>query len=285
MQRQQTTTAPYTALYCRLSRDDELQGPSNSIQNQKTILGRYADDHGLAPYQFFIDDGWSGANFERPDWKRLVAAVEAGEIRTVVVKDMSRVGRDYLQTGFYTEILFREKGVRFIAISNNIDSNDAGSNEFAPFLNIMNEWYVRDCSRKIKTVVRAKGMSGKPLTSQPPYGYLKDENGMFVIDPETAPVVRQIYALNLAGTGPTQIARILTEQEIPTPGTLEYWRSGTTRRYYPGYECKWATNTVCHILERREYIGDTVNFKTEKVSYKVKTSVPNPEEKQMVFLL
>lgn len=283
MQRQQTTTAPFTALYCRLSRDDELQGPSNSIQNQKTILGRYADDHGLAPYQFFIDDGWSGANFERPDWKRLVAAVEAGEIRTVVVKDMSRVGRDYLQTGFYTEVLFREKGVRFIAISNNIDSNDAGSNEFAPFLNIMNEWYVRDCSRKIKTVVRAKGMSGKPLTSQPPYGYLKDENGMFVIDPETAPVVRQIYALNLAGTGPTQIARILTEQEIPTPGTLEYRRSGTTRRYYPGYECKWATNTVCHILERREYIGDTVNFKTEKVSYKVKTSVPNPEEKQMVF--
>lgn len=283
MQRQQTTTAPYTALYCRLSRDDELQGPSNSIQNQKTILERYAGDHGLVPYQFFIDDGWSGANFERPDWKRLVAAVEAGEVRTVVVKDMSRVGRDYLQTGFYTEVLFREKGVRFIAISNNIDSDDAGSNEFAPFLNIMNEWYVRDCSRKIKTVFRAKGMSGKPLTSQPPYGYLKDGNGMFVIDPETAPVVRQIFALSLAGTGPTQIARILTEQEIPTPGTLEYRRSGTTRRYYPGYECKWATNTVCHILERREYIGDTVNFKTEKVSYKVKTSVLNPEEKQMVF--
>lgn len=139
MQRQQTTTAPYTALYCRLSRDDELQGPSNSIQNQKSILERYAEEHGLVPYQFFIDDGWSGANFERPDWKRLVAAVEAGKVRTVVVKDMSRVGRDYLQTGFYTEVLFREKGVRFIAISNNIDSDDAGSNEFAPFLNIMNE--------------------------------------------------------------------------------------------------------------------------------------------------
>lgn len=279
----QQLASPITALYARLSRDDELQGESNSIKNQKSILESYARDNGFCNCQFYVDDGWSGANFERPDWKRLVSDIEAGKVGVVIVKDMSRVGRDYLQTGFYTEVLFREKGVRFIAISNGVDSSDMGSSEFAPFLNIMNEWYVRDCSRKIKTVFRAKGMSGKPMSSHPPYGYLKDENGMFIVDPETAPVVKQIFALCLAGNGPTLIARILSERGIPTPGTLEYRRSGTTRRYYPGYECKWSTNTVCHILERREYIGDTVNFKTDKPSYKIKSSVPNPVEKQMIF--
>ena len=278
----QTTQKLITALYPRLSHEDTLQGESNSISNQKRILEAYAKQNGFSNLKWYTDDGFSGANFQRPGFQSMLADIEAGLVGTVIVKDMSRLGRNYLQVGMYTEMIFPQNGVRFIAINDGVDSAQ-GDNDFAPLRNIFNEWYVRDCSRKIKTVVRAKGMSGKPLTSQPPYGYLKDENGMFVIDPETAPVVRQIYALNLAGTGPTQIARILTEQEIPTPGTLEYWRSGTTRRYYPGYECKWATNTVCHILERREYIGDTVNFKTEKVSYKVKTSVPNPEEKQMVF--
>lgn len=142
---------------------------------------------------------------------------------------------------------------------------------------------VRDTSKKIRAVVRAKGMSGKPLSSQAPYGYVKDENGMFVIDKETAPVVRQIFSLCLAGNGPTKIARVLTEQNIPTPGTMEYRRTGSTRRYYPDYPCRWATNTVINMLMRREYIGDTVNFKTEKLSYKFKTTVINPEEKQAVF--
>ena len=142
---------------------------------------------------------------------------------------------------------------------------------------------VRDTSRKIKAVFRSKGMSGKPLTSQPVYGYLKGEDGRFIIDEEAAPVVRQIYSLCLAGNGPTKIARVLTEQEIPTPGTLEYRRTGSTRRYYPDYPYKWATNTIVHILERKEYLGHTVNFKTEKISYKVKSSVENPEEKQAVF--
>ena len=137
---------------------------------------------------------------------------------------------------------------------------------------------VKDTSKKIKAVFRSKGMSGKPITSQPVYGYLKGEDGTFIIDEETAPVVKQIYSLCLAGNGPTKIARMLTEQNIPTPGTMEYRRTGSTRRYYPDYPCKWSTNTVCHILERREYLGHTVNFKTEKVSYKVKMSVLNPEE-------
>ena len=212
----------------------------------------------------------------------MLADIEAGIVGTVIVKDMSRLGRNYLQVGMYTDMIFPQKGVRFIAINDGVDSAQ-GENDFAPLRNIFNEWMVRDTSKKIKAVFRSKGMSGKPITSQPVYGYLKGEDGHFIIDEEAAPVVRQIYSLCLAGNGPTKIARMLTEQGIPTPGTLEYRRTGSTRRYYPDYPCKWATNTVCHILERKEYIGHTVNFKTEKVSYKVKSSVDNPEEKQMVF--
>ena len=277
------TEIKYTALYERLSRDDELAGDSSSIQTQKVLLEDYARQHGFLPFEHYTDDGWSGGNFNRPSWQRMIADIESGKIGTVIVKDMSRVGREYLQTGYYTEIYFPQRDVRFIAISNNIDSNDRNSGEIAPFLNIMNEWMVRDTSKKIKAVFRSKGMSGKPITSQPVYGYLKGEDGGFVIDEEAAPVVRQIFSLCLAGYGPTQIARKLTEQNIPTPGTLEYRRTGSTRRYYPDYPCKWATNTVCHILERKEYLGHTVNFKTEKVSYKVKSSALNPEEKQVMF--
>ena len=156
-------------------------------------------------------------------------------------------------------------------------------NDFTPLRNLFNEWLVRDTSKKIKAVKRAKGMSGKPVTSKPVYGYLMDEDENYLVDEETAPVVQQIYQLCLAGNGPTKIARMLTEQQIPTPGTLEYRRTGSTRRYHPGYECKWATNTVVHILENREYTGCLVNFKTEKPSYKVKHSVENPVEKQAIF--
>ncbi|MBM6725487.1 recombinase family protein, partial [Pseudoflavonifractor phocaeensis] len=156
-------------------------------------------------------------------------------------------------------------------------------NDFTPLRNLFNEWLVRDTSKKIKAVKRAKGMSGKPVTSKPVYGYLMDEDENYIVDEETAPVVRQIYQLCLAGNGPTKIARMLTEQQIPTPGTLEYRRTGSTRRYHPGYECKWATNTVVHLLENREYTGCLVNFKTEKPSYKTKHSVENPVEKQAIF--
>jgi site-specific DNA recombinase len=278
----QTTQTPIAALYARLSRDDELQGESNSVVNQKRILEAYCRDHGIVNYMFFVDDGWSGANFDRPNFQAMLARIENGEIKTVITKDLSRLGRNYLQVGMYTEVLFPQKGVRYIAINDGVDSMQ-GDNDLTPLKNLFNEWMVRDTSKKIKAVFRSKGMSGKPITSQPVYGYLKDENGGFVIDEEAAPVVRQIYSLCLAGNGPTQIARKLTEQNIPTPGTLEYRRTGSTRRYYPDYPCKWATNTVVHILERREYLGHTVNFKTEKISYKVKSSAMNPEEKQMVF--
>ena len=266
----------------RLSHEDELQGESNSISNQKRILETYAKQNGFSNLRWYTDDGYSGANFQRPGFQAMLADIEAGKVGTVIVKDMSRLGRNYLQVGMYTEMIFPQKGVRFIAINDGVDSAQ-GENDFAPLRNIFNEWLVRDTSKKIKAVKRSKGMSGKPITSKPVYGYLMDEDENFIIDEEAAPVVRQIYSLCLAGNGPTKIARMLTEQQIPTPGTLEYRRTGSTRRYHPGYECKWATNTVVHILENREYTGCLVNFKTEKPSYKTKHSVENPIEKQAIF--
>ena len=278
----QTNQQPITALYPRLSHEDELQGESNSISNQKRILETYAKQNGFSNLRWYTDDGYSGANFQRPGFQAMLADIEAGKVGTVIVKDMSRLGRNYLQVGMYTEMVFPQKGVRFIAINDGVDSAQ-GDNDFAPLRNIFNEWLVRDTSKKIKAVKRSKGMSGKPITSKPVYGYLMDEDENFIIDEEAAPVVKQIYNLCLAGNGPTKIARMLTEQQIPTPGTLEYRRTGSTRRYHPGYECKWATNTVVHILENREYTGCLVNFKTEKLSYKVKHSVENPPEKQAIF--
>ena len=280
----QATQNLITALYPRLSHEDELQGESNSISNQKRILETYAKQNGFTNLRWYTDDGFSGANFQRPGFQAMLADIEAGKVGTVIVKDMSRLGRNYLQVGFYTEMLFPQKGVRFIAVNDNVDSANGGmDNDFTPLRNLFNEWLVRDTSKKIKAVKRAKGMSGKPVTSKPVYGYLMDEDENYIVDEETAPVVQQIYQLCLAGNGPTKIARMLTEQQIPTPGTLEYRRTGSTRRYYPDYPYKWATNTIVHILERKEYLGHTVNFKTEKISYKVKSSVENPEEKQAVF--
>ena len=280
----QATQNLITALYPRLSHEDELQGESNSISNQKRILEAFAKQNGFTNLRWYTDDGFSGANFQRPGFQAMLADIEAGKVGTVIVKDMSRLGRNYLQVGFYTEMLFPQKGVRFIAVNDNVDSANGGmDNDFTPLRNLFNEWLVRDTSKKIKAVKRAKGMSGKPVTSKPVYGYLMDEDENYIVDEETAPVVRQIYQLCLAGNGPTKIARMLTEQQIPTPGTLEYRRTGSTRRYHPGYECKWATNTVVHLLENREYTGCLVNFKTEKPSYKLKHSIENPPEKQAVF--
>ena len=282
MLRQATYTTPVTALYARLSKDDEQQGPSLSIENQKRILETFARDNGFLNCRFFVDDGWSGANFQRPGFMEMMDCVESGEVKCVITKDLSRMGRNYLQVGMFTEITFPKKGVRFIAINDGVDSAQ-GENDLTPLKNLFNEWMVRDTSKKIKAVKRAKGMSGKPTTTQPVYGYLMGEDERFIVDEEAAPVVKQIYDLCLAGNGPSKIARVLTELGVPTPGTLEYRRTGSTRRYHPGYECKWATNTIVHILERKEYLGHLVNFKTEKVSYKVKSSVENPEEKQVIF--
>ena len=277
-----TTQQLITALYPRLSHEDELSGESNSISNQKRILEAYAKQNGFTNLKWYTDDGFSGANFQRPGFQSMLADIEAGLVGTVIVKDMSRLGRNYLQVGMYTEMIFPQKNVRFIAINDGVDSAQ-GENDFAPLRNIFNEWLVRDTSKKIRAVKRSKGMSGKPVTSKPVYGYLMDEDENFIIDEEAAPVVKQIYSLCLAGNGPTKIARMLTEQQIPTPGTLEYRRTGSTRRYHPGYECKWAANTVVHILENREYTGCLVNFKTTTQSYKCSKIIYNSEDKQAVF--
>ncbi|MBQ0072225.1 MAG: recombinase family protein, partial [Spirochaetales bacterium] len=216
-----------TALYCRLSRDDELQGESNSITNQKSILLKYAEENGFRNIEFFVDDGYSGTNFNRPDWKRLEAMIDNGAIGTIIVKDMSRLGRDYLQVGIYTEMVFPNNDIRFIAINNGVDSNNQSGNDMTPFINLFNEFYAKDTSRKITAVFRNKGNAGKPLTNNPPYGYLKDpeDKNRWIIDEEAAPVVRLMFELCVAGYGPTQIANELTKRGIPTP-TQHYMAIG-----------------------------------------------------------
>lgn len=190
-----------TALYCRLSRDDELQGDSNSIVNQKNILEKYANDNNFSNIRFFVDDGFSGTNFQRPSWTELLGLIEDNQVGTLIVKDMSRLGRDYLKVGFYTEVLFVEKNIRFIAINNNIDSANQTDSDFTPFLNLLNEFYARDTSKKIRAVMKAKGESGKHLTTIPPYGYMKSPNNpnQWIIDEDAAAVVKKIFHLCLEG--------------------------------------------------------------------------------------
>jgi DNA invertase Pin-like site-specific DNA recombinase len=274
-----------TALYERLSRDDDLQGESNSIINQKKILEDYAAKSGFSSLEHFTDDGISGTTFERPGWKRMIAEIEAGNVGTVVCKDLSRIGRDYLKVGFYTEVMFREKGVRFIAVSNNIDSA-AGDNEFAPFMNIMAEWYARDTSRKIKTVLHAKGREGKRLTSIAVYGYRKspDDRNKWIIDEEAAAVVRRIFRMTIEGRGPCQIARILTDERVTRPSVHAALRDEGT--YTPAGAAephRWLPETVHTILARPEYMGRTVNFRTYKDSYKDRKRKRRQPEEWMVF--
>lgn len=208
-----------TALYCRLSRDDELQGDSNSIINQKSMLKKYAEDNHFNNLMFFVDDGYSGTNFQRPDWLKLTALIDEGKIGTIIVKDMSRLGRDYLQVGMYTEMVFPNADIRFIAINNGVDSNNQSDNDMTPFINIFNEFYAKDTSRKIKAVFKAKGQSGKPLCINPPYGYLKDpeDKNHWIVDEEAASVVREIFRLYVNGYGTSQIANELIKRNIPTP--------------------------------------------------------------------
>ena len=281
------TEVKSTALYERLSRDDDLSGDSNSIINQKKYLEAYAAQHGYENLVHYTDDGWSGGNFERPAWKRLIADIEAGKVAHVLAKDMSRIGRDYLQTGFYTEVMFRQHGVHFIAIANNVDSDDQSSNEFAPFLNIMNEWYLRDLSRKQKTAIRVKGESGKRTTNIAIYGYRKDPDDKYrwIIDEEAAMVVRRIFRLTIDGHGPYEIARMLFDDKVETPAVyaakrgIGVWKSKTE---FPN-PYNWSGYIVGSILSKPEYMGDTVNFRTHKESYKDKSSVPNPKEDWLIF--
>lgn len=276
-----------TALYERLSRDDEMVGDSNSIANQKKMLEDYAKQNGYTNIEHFTDDGYSGGSFDRPDWKRMVAGIEDGSIGTVIVKDMSRIGRDYLQVGFYTEVMFKEKEVHFIAIANGVDNQKRESSEFAPFLNIMNEWYIRDSSRKVTTVLRARGMEGKHTTNNAIYGYRKSEEdkNQWVIDEEAAEVVRRIYRMSLEGKGPYEIARILSEEQIERPsyylakrelGTCRS-NNNTTTPYV------WRGATVSDILSKPEYMGHTVNFRSYKESYKDKRAKKTPKEDWVIF--
>ncbi|NMA25947.1 MAG: recombinase family protein [Clostridiales bacterium] len=272
----------WIALYCRLSRDDETDGDSNSIAHQKQILEKYARDHGYTNYKVYVDDGYSGTNFNRPGFQEMLADIEAGHVSMVIVKDMSRFGRNYLEVGMYTEVMFPEKDVRFIAVNDGVDS-DRGDNDFTPFRNIINEWYAKDTSKKVRAVFKAKGMSGQRLGTHIPYGYLKGEDGKLVEDVETSPVVRLIFQLAAEGNGPCRIARMLREREIITPSTLAFRRHGSTAFYDPDHPYHWRESTIINILKRKEYLGHTVNFKTTKKSFKCKKTVHNPEDKQMVF--
>jgi len=276
-----------TALYERLSRDDDQTGDSNSIVNQKKYLESYCQQKGYTNLVHYTDDGWSGGNFERPAWKRLIADIEAGKVAHVIVKDMSRAGRDYLQTGFYTEVFFRQHDVHFVAIANSVDSDDQNSNEFAPFLNIMNEWYLRDLSRKQKTAIRVKGESGKPTTNSAIYGYKKMPGDKYTwhIDEEAAAVVRRIFQLTIEGKGPYDIARILYEDKIETPAVYfgkqkkGVWKS---KEEFPN-PYNWSGFVVGQILSKPEYMGHTVNFRSHKQSYKDKAPVMHPKEEWLIF--
>ena len=275
-------TDKITALYCRLSQDDMLQGESNSITNQKAILKKYAEDNGFSNTVYYVDDGVSGTTFERDGFKAMMADVEAGKVSTVITKDLSRLGRDYLKTGEYIEIIFPDYDVRYIAINDGVDTLKS-ENELMAFKNIFNDWYARDTSKKIRAVFKAKGQSGKPL-SYPIYGYKRSETdkNLWVIDDETAEVVRKIFRLCIDGYGPAQIARILTEEGIPTP-TAYALSQGRDNGHKNVKLDRWGSETISGILEKPEYCGHTVNFRTHVKSYKNKKRVNNPKEDWLIF--
>ena len=273
-----------TALYCRLSQDDKQEGDSNSIINQKKILKKYALDRGYTNIQFYIDDGVSGTTFNRAGFQSMIADVETGKVKRVIVKDMSRLGRDYLQVGMYTEIFFPEHDVHFIAVNDGVDSNQE-DNEFTPFRNIINEWYAKDTSKKIRAVKRSKGMAGEHISSHPPYGYMKNPENKkeWIIDEEAAEVVREIFRLCVGGYGPTRIAHILTERKILCPTYYALEKGGKPRTALPADKYTWNGPVVAKILDRMDYLGHTVNFKTHVKSYKVHKTIYNSPDQWKVF--
>ena len=246
-----TNSAKITALYERLSRDDEQQGESNSITNQKEYLEEYAKRQGFFNIRHFTDDGISGTTFEREGFQKLIAEVEAGNVGTVIVKDMSRLGRNYLKVGFYTDIMFPEKGVRFIAVNNGVDSETMGDNDFTPFLNIMNEWYAKDTSQKIRAIFKAKMQEGKRVSPSVPYGYLRDpqDKQHLIIDPEPAEVVRRIYRLVIEGVGVSAIARQLTDERvlIPSAYAAEHCPENNHSKSFTS-PYTWSNTAVCKDL-------------------------------------
>ncbi|MBE6899719.1 MAG: DUF4368 domain-containing protein [Ruminococcaceae bacterium] len=272
-----------TALYCRLSRDDEQEGESNSITNQKSILERYAKENGFKNTRFFVDDGFSGTNFARPAFTEIMELAEQGKIGTLIVKDHSRLGRNRLVVGQLLEEGFDDLGVRYIAVMDNIDTAK-GISDIVPMQDLFNEWHAKNTSQKVRNVFKNKGMSGLPLTTNPPYGYMKNpENPKeWIIDEPAAKVVRKIYALCVEGLGPTQIANRLKAEKIMTPN--EYWSSiGRVCCKPPSVPYHWGTSTVSDILAKQEYCGDTVNFRTSTKSFKNKKKIEKPEEEWKIF--
>ena len=275
-----------TALYCRLSQDDGREGESNSISNQKEILAQYARANGFHNTMFFVDDGISGTTFDRPDFQRMQRMIENGEIGVVIVKDLSRFGRNYLDVGEYLEIKYPTLGVRCIAIQESVDTLKNTGTEMMPFNNIFNEWYAAQTSKKIRAVWKSKADKGERIAAAIPYGYIKsqDDPKQWIIDEEAAKVVRYIFELTLEGLVPMKIARRLEDEQIlsPTAYYLENGRKSSSDISTRG-KCAWSTTSVRHILENRQYTGCTVNFKTSLVSYKVHKTVYNPEEEWQII--
>lgn len=273
-----------TALYCRLSRDDGMDGDSNSVANQKRLLSQKAKELGLANTKYYVDDGYTGTNFNRPGFQAMLGDIDMGYVTAVMVKDLSRLGRDYVSVGNYTDSYFPERNVRFIAVNDSIDS-DEGESEIAPFKNILNEMYARDISKKVRSSHRLRGNMGEPL-SQPPYGYMKspENKKKWIIDPEAAEIVKSIFKMCLDGKGNETIARILQEQKVLIP--MAYWQSkglprGGKKTQPNPY--KWCKTTIQKILSQQEYCGDVINFKTYSKSFKNKTRLENPQENWAVF--
>ena len=273
-----------TALYARLSKDDDLVGDSNSIVHQKEILAKYAKEHGFTNIEFYVDDGFSGTNFNRPDFQRMLADAEEGKISTVIVKDMSRFGRDYIMVGYYTEIYFSNLDIRFIAINDNVDSNIQTENDLTPFKNVFNEWYARDTSKKIRAVFKAKGNSGKHLTTNPPFGYKKDPNDKekWIIDEEAAATVRRIFQMYVDGYRISEIGHKLTEEKVETP-ILYYMNRGIKTNARSEYPEIWDLMSIKYILSQTAYAGHTVNFQTAVKSYKTKKQIRLPKEDWIIY--
>ena len=274
-----------TALYCRLSQDDGIEGDSNSIQNQKAILQKFAEDHHFPSPCFYVDDGFSGGTFQRPAFQQMISDMENGEIGIIVTKDLSRLGRNQLHTGLYIEERFPMFGVRYIAINDNVDTDSSESNDLMPFKNLFNEWFIRDTSRKIRAVLKAKAERGERLGTRAPYGYRKDPGTKkLIVDDEAAAIVRRIFAMCASGSGPSQIARILKKEQILTPTMYAYTRYGITHTCLDtAHPYNWSDSAIANLLENEIYLGNTVNMKHSSRSYKDKRRVEHPREECMVF--
>lgn len=279
------TDTGITALYCRLSQDNGNVGDSDSIINQKKILAEYAERNGYTPYQFYIDDGFSGTNFERPQFKQMIEDAKKGTVKRIICKDLSRFGRDYIKVGLYTEFIFPDKDIHFIAVNDDVDSNVQKDNDLAPFKNLFNEWYARDTSKKIKAVKKAKGLAGEHMSCVAPYGYRKnpDNPKEWLIDEESAEVVREIFRLCVDGYGPRRIANILTERKILIPSAYALEKGYAVRNNIPKNPCQWSSTVVVDVLERMDYLGHTVNFKTHRKSYKQKKKIENDKSEWKIF--